>query len=296
MPLPFSEISHTDLLLTDLHRSALRPGVESSWRNYLPFGYKMPTTVESIQSGFNGEHCDRLSGHYWLGNGYRVLNTVLMRFQTPDSLSPFKAGGLNAYAYSLNDPVNKSDPTGHASFRFVPLPAPMLKKLRILQRKLRPLPDRILQGNLSAHKFSYTQLERSRGFRVNLAEASGGAQLPNTFEAAGTLEAFHDLSLHYGYVDGLPRLQPFAQLNPNGQLVLATEQFDKLESIITTWKNLASVTSADSVQFAQDVQKIKRIKRLYLLENHNKDVRTFAIAPTKSNIRRAKLYPSQLPR
>jgi len=51
-----------------------------------------------------------------LGNGYRAFNPVLMRFNSPDSLSPFGRGGLNAYAYCVGDPVNRSDPNGHWSF------------------------------------------------------------------------------------------------------------------------------------------------------------------------------------
>ncbi|RMV11327.1 hypothetical protein ALP17_02676, partial [Pseudomonas savastanoi] len=48
-----------------------------------------------------------------MGNGYRAYNPVLMRFNSPDSLSPFGKGGMNAYAYCAGDPVNRSDPTGH---------------------------------------------------------------------------------------------------------------------------------------------------------------------------------------
>ncbi|RMU75656.1 hypothetical protein ALP24_200133 [Pseudomonas syringae pv. aptata] len=36
-----------------------------------------------------------------------------MRFNSPDSMSPFGKGGMNAYAYCAGDPVNRSDPTGH---------------------------------------------------------------------------------------------------------------------------------------------------------------------------------------
>src|SRR5471032_2916159 len=36
-----------------------------------------------------------------------------MRFNSPDSLSPFWKGGVNAYAYCVGDPVNRVDPTGH---------------------------------------------------------------------------------------------------------------------------------------------------------------------------------------
>ncbi|WP_010202033.1 RHS repeat-associated core domain-containing protein, partial [Pseudomonas amygdali] len=44
---------------------------------------------------------------------YRAFNPVLMRFNSPDTLSPFGRGGLNAYAYCQGDPVNRSDPDGH---------------------------------------------------------------------------------------------------------------------------------------------------------------------------------------
>jgi uncharacterized protein RhaS with RHS repeats len=36
-----------------------------------------------------------------------------MRFNSPDSWSPFGEGGLNAYTYCLGDPVNAIDPSGH---------------------------------------------------------------------------------------------------------------------------------------------------------------------------------------
>lgn len=64
--------------------------------------------------GFNGEHDDKTTGHYLLGNGYRAFNPVLMRFNSPDSWSPFGEGGINAYAYCAGDPVNRTDPEGHA--------------------------------------------------------------------------------------------------------------------------------------------------------------------------------------
>lgn len=63
--------------------------------------------------GFNGERPDPVTGWYLLGNGYRASNPVLMRFNSPDSLSPFDGSGLNPYAYCLADPVNYVDPTGH---------------------------------------------------------------------------------------------------------------------------------------------------------------------------------------
>lgn len=63
--------------------------------------------------GFKGERLEQPYGWYHLGNGLRVYNPVTRRFHSPDRLSPFGKGGLNAYTYCVGDPVNFSDPTGH---------------------------------------------------------------------------------------------------------------------------------------------------------------------------------------
>ena len=68
-------------------------------------------------TGFNGERHDPFSGATHLGNGYRVYNPQLMRFQSPDSWSPFGDGGINPYIYCVGDPVNRADPGGHLSWQ-----------------------------------------------------------------------------------------------------------------------------------------------------------------------------------
>ncbi|WCM51731.1 RHS repeat-associated core domain-containing protein [Pseudomonas sp. WJP1] len=80
---------------------------------YTPYGHHQANTNASSVLAFNGERCDPVTGHYLLGNGYRAYNPTLMRFNSPDNLSPFSEGGLNPYTYCLGDPVNYSDPTGH---------------------------------------------------------------------------------------------------------------------------------------------------------------------------------------
>ncbi|MFT0869056.1 RHS repeat-associated core domain-containing protein [Pseudomonas sp. CAM1A] len=67
----------------------------------------------SARLGFTGQYCETNVGVYLLGNGYRHYNPRLMRFGSPDSFSPFGAGGINAYAYCGGDPVNRIDPSGH---------------------------------------------------------------------------------------------------------------------------------------------------------------------------------------
>ncbi|MBX8544705.1 RHS repeat-associated core domain-containing protein [Pseudomonas cichorii] len=83
---------------------------------YAPYGHH--ASLGNLP-GFNGERPDSVTGHYLLGKGYRAYNPVLMRFNSPDSLSPFGEGGVNPYAYCLGDPVNHIDPTGHTSWQFI---------------------------------------------------------------------------------------------------------------------------------------------------------------------------------
>lgn len=80
-------------------------------RVYCAHGYHRATGVMAGALGFNGEYVER-HGLYLLGS-YRAYSPALKLFCSPDSLSPFGAGGLNPYAYCLGDPVNHVDPTGH---------------------------------------------------------------------------------------------------------------------------------------------------------------------------------------
>ncbi|MFA0918871.1 RHS repeat-associated core domain-containing protein [Pseudomonas tremae] len=121
-----------ELLGTDLQSTVLQ-AVSSQGQHslaYSPYGHRLQS---SPMSGFNGERPDPVTGHYLLGNGYRAFNPVLMRFNSPDSLSPFGRGGMNAYAYCQGDPVNRSDPDGHAprlaGFYFHKLPNEMFSQV-----------------------------------------------------------------------------------------------------------------------------------------------------------------------
>ncbi|UWS33255.1 RHS repeat domain-containing protein [Erwinia pyrifoliae] len=118
--LGMSDGSNLTLMASDRHDSLIwscdgsqKEGKPHFW---LPYG---KGDHVGLLPGFNGERSDPISGSYPLGNGYRAYNPVLMRFNCPDSLSPFGAGGINPYAYCAGDPINHTDPSGHMSWQGV---------------------------------------------------------------------------------------------------------------------------------------------------------------------------------
>ncbi|MBC3955534.1 RHS repeat-associated core domain-containing protein [Pseudomonas triticifolii] len=109
-----TQIAHL-LTTTDGQNSVLHTQFElrSAALSYTPYGHHDSSINQGGLLRFAGERPDGVTGHYLLGNGYRAFNPVLMRFNNPDSLSPFDEGGLNAYVYCGADPVNRIDPDGH---------------------------------------------------------------------------------------------------------------------------------------------------------------------------------------
>jgi RHS repeat-associated protein len=109
--------SQTLLLLTDAHHSVLGEAQQADLRTAVYTAYGERHSNDAMQSplAFNGEVRDEVSGWYLLGQGYRAYNPGLMRFHSPDSLSPFGSGGVNPYTYCLGNPIAMRDPTGHES-------------------------------------------------------------------------------------------------------------------------------------------------------------------------------------
>jgi RHS repeat-associated protein len=113
---------HTVLLATDLKNSVLAE-IDAGKTNrvaYTAYGQQSAQHVVITRLGFNGELREEKLDWYVLGNGYRAYNPRLMRFHSPDSLSPFGAGGLNSYAYCSNEPINSKDPSGHIRVKGTP--------------------------------------------------------------------------------------------------------------------------------------------------------------------------------
>jgi len=80
---------------------------------YSPYGETPSDQKTPSAIGYTGQRKSDLLDGYHLGNGYRLYQPSLRRFTSPDSMSPFGAGGINAYAYCAGDPINNTDPTGH---------------------------------------------------------------------------------------------------------------------------------------------------------------------------------------
>lgn len=104
----------TQLLLSDLSGSVIGECDAQGTRHadYSAYGERPDDNGMRSLLAFNGEAREEALGWYLLGNGYRAYNPGLMRFHSPDSLSPEEAG-INPYLYALGNPVNWRDPTGH---------------------------------------------------------------------------------------------------------------------------------------------------------------------------------------
>lgn len=114
--LPLAEVGLEDTVVSanlyavDSLRT-IQAGRSGHPKSYTVYGFAARSTVSDTFLGFTGQHCQPTEV-YLLGNGYRAYSPILMRFCSSDGLSPFGKGGINAYAYCSNDPVNFSDPTG----------------------------------------------------------------------------------------------------------------------------------------------------------------------------------------
>ena len=187
------------LLGIDMQNSTIVGVNPSASTHYHPYG---ATPNDSpFLLGFNGEYRGCVSNTYLLGKGYRSYSPPMMRFQSPDSLSPFLQGGINAYAYCNGDPMNRSDPTGHNAIlvqnlnkigRFI---GKQLKKSVASLHRTRTNPASLARGP-RAMSSSPTELSESAIARLDyeLLGVDIENPLPAALNAQATREALFDLA------------------------------------------------------------------------------------------------------
>ncbi|WP_080671977.1 RHS repeat-associated core domain-containing protein [Pseudomonas putida] len=107
---------------------------------YSAYGFCATLQPAKILLGFNGQAIEQFTMYYQLGVGYRSYAPSLLRFLSPDSLSPFGEGGVNAYNYCAGDPVNFQDPTGH-------MPKPTRAGLLPRYKELGPVAKQVFVKN-----------------------------------------------------------------------------------------------------------------------------------------------------
>jgi RHS repeat-associated protein len=135
----FSSVTPSGLLASQIHADVRREGTQTLYliRDHLasnrltipqsasamqshaygPYGSPRITNAATVPTGrgYINERFDAETGLQYLHARY--YDPELGRFLSPDWYSPWRSGvGTNRYAYSFNDPINMSDPSGHATF------------------------------------------------------------------------------------------------------------------------------------------------------------------------------------
>lgn len=142
---------------------------------YTSHGYFSKSDVKQPHLGFNGQFLEEQLGAYLLGNCYRPYGPAVMRFLIPDSWSPFGRGGLNAYTYCTNDPVNRVDPTGHVGKRRVAKSLPGQGSL-IKRQRLEQHPTSQLATETEQQLALRRRAELAQAQKGNSLARGGGAQ------------------------------------------------------------------------------------------------------------------------
>ncbi|MFF5867801.1 RHS repeat-associated core domain-containing protein [Pseudomonas sp. NPDC012596] len=174
----------TLLLAANRENSVLKANIT---RSYSAYGFDDLTSRESL-IGFNGEARDGVVGCDLLGRGRRAYSPVLMRFLSPDIMSPFDKGGLNAYMYCEGDPINYSDPSAMGKHSIIPKsekPVPRVKTVSSSSRSTAK--GGSSSGGTSSKSGASSNVEHEKVGPANPldpVEASGQAVTPLSPEAS----------------------------------------------------------------------------------------------------------------
>jgi len=235
-----SDTVETQLLATDQQRSvlAILDATRPHHLAYTPYGHRIPENGLLSLLGFNGERPDPVTGHYLLGNGYRAFNPVLMRFNSPDSWSPFGEGGLNAYGYCAGHPVIQSDPTGHTP-RWVKA---ILRPLRIMRKKASTVSNEISNASGPLPRTSSVDGSKTPAWTSQHQRPFSAAETPATVTTSNTtIEA--NLTASSTSPDASP--QPYVRRRRNANVYDATTS-QGVRNLIPRFQSTGSISSTSS--------------------------------------------------
>lgn len=239
---------NTILLAADQQRSVLNTLHASRPHpiRYMPYGHRFFDSSLPSLLGFNGELPDSMTGHYHLGNGYRQFNPVLMRFNNPDSFSPFGKGGMNAYAYCLGDPVNRVEIKGQYSSLFTQF-------WKGLKNRIGVRTPSKFDGAKRARKQSES-LKHSASMKQNPSKALEPITSNDSNKSASSTSRKNEPET------------PFAPNKPDERIrvTFITDPEEKLANLKIAAKNIATRLASDAPE--------ERPRRQHLLDNVNKDI------------------------
>ncbi|VVQ08391.1 hypothetical protein PS914_04854 [Pseudomonas fluorescens] len=240
-------VTETKLLATDQAHSVLHTLAETNPQQlaYTAYGHHPAESGLSRLLGFNGECPEEITGHYLLGHGTRAFNPVLMRFNSPDELSPFGEGGINCYTYCEGDPINFKDPTGNVR----------VNQLFQLWNSIKPKIFQPWKQNLKALDLSSTGISRPRHTARNPTRLSTSvtASAPQPRPSTSTL-ASQDVLYPYKLPDTQinPRQNSLPKDGRYQDLLDDAVRYDKYKNSNT---NYTPVTSHELLEKAKKYTK-----------------------------------------
>lgn len=259
-------VTGTKLLATDQAHSLLRT-VEQQVA-YTAYGHHRTESGLSRLIGFNGECPDPVTGHYPLGQGTRAFNPMLMRFNSPDELSPFGKGGINAYAYCGGDPINFSDPSGA-----VRIPK-LFERLK-------------LQDSLKTIKPTSTTINKTKQPISSASKSTPEFQVPSdelkTFKKhinSNKMRSNSDGNMSFQHIElnTFEKVYDLNKKNPTFKTVATQEQFNKLNDIRYSLRITKNDLTRNQIQ--EEIRAtFLEIKKTSVMNNHPKTVENIRNQP-----------------